>query len=359
MLSKIAAILLIVIVALAYQAIQPPPPKTCGSPGGPPITGPRIKLRDGRHLAYKEHGVPRQVANKKIVFLHGFASSRHDAVIATNLPQGLLEELGAYIVSFDRPGYGESDPDPNRTVKSLALDVEELADKLGLGSKFYVIGFSMGGQAVWGCLKFIPHSINISYYEGVLTSSLSLKTCWETLLTPVVNYWWGGLPSNLSKEAYNKQPAQDQWTLRVVHYMPWLTYWWLTQKWFPSSSVVQHNPAILSHQDLLVISKSGRKTEHQSQVQQQGVAESIGRDAIIGFGSWDFDPLDLDNPFPDNTGHVHLWQGGDDQLVPPMLQRYIAQNIPWIQYHELPGAGHLFPFFEEVSAAIIKTQLAD
>ena len=40
-----------------------------------------------------------------------------------------------YIVSFDRPGYGESDPDPNRTVKSLALDVEELADKLGMGAR--------------------------------------------------------------------------------------------------------------------------------------------------------------------------------------------------------------------------------
>lgn len=69
----------------------------------------------------------------------------------------MLEELGVYVVSFDRPGYGQSDPDPNRTVKSLALDVEELADGLGLGSKFYVVGFSMGGQAVWGCLKYIPH----------------------------------------------------------------------------------------------------------------------------------------------------------------------------------------------------------
>lgn len=65
------------------------------------------------------------------------------------------------VVSFDRPGYGESDPDPNRTMKSLALDVEELADKLELGDKFYVVGFSMGGQAVWGCLKFIPHRLVI------------------------------------------------------------------------------------------------------------------------------------------------------------------------------------------------------
>lgn len=86
MVGKIAAILLIGLLALAYEAIQPPPPRTCGSPGGPPITAPRIKLRDGRHLAYKEHGVPRQLAKYKIVFIHGFASCRHDAVIATNLP---------------------------------------------------------------------------------------------------------------------------------------------------------------------------------------------------------------------------------------------------------------------------------
>ena len=62
-----------------------------------------------------------------------------------------------YLVSFDRPGYGESDPDPKRTPKSLALDVEDLADNLGLGPKFYVVGLSMGGQAVWGVLKYIPH----------------------------------------------------------------------------------------------------------------------------------------------------------------------------------------------------------
>lgn len=60
-------------------------------------------------------------------------------------------------MSFDRPGYGESDPDPKRSVKSLALDIEELGDQLGFGSRFYVIGQSMGGQAVWGCLKYIPH----------------------------------------------------------------------------------------------------------------------------------------------------------------------------------------------------------
>lgn len=73
------------------------------------------------------------------------------------LLQELIQDLGIYIVSFDRPGYGESDPDPKRTLKSSALDIEELADQLELGSKFYVVGFSMGGQIIWPLLKYIPH----------------------------------------------------------------------------------------------------------------------------------------------------------------------------------------------------------
>lgn len=70
--------------------------------------------------------------------------------------QQAFEELGVYFVSFDRPGYGKSDPHSKRNFKSLAFDIEELADQLEFGNKFYVIGFAMGGHFVWGCLKYIP-----------------------------------------------------------------------------------------------------------------------------------------------------------------------------------------------------------
>ena len=71
-------ILLVGFLAWASQAIQPPPPKICGSPGGPLVKGTRIKLKDGRHLAYKEYGVGKDRANYKVVFVHGFGSCRHD-----------------------------------------------------------------------------------------------------------------------------------------------------------------------------------------------------------------------------------------------------------------------------------------
>ncbi|KAL5976354.1 hypothetical protein ACLOJK_020685 [Asimina triloba] len=192
--GKVSVILFVGLMALVYRGIQPPPSNICGSPSGPPITAPRVKLSDGRHLAYKEHGVPRDEAIYKIVYVHGFDSCRHDALplsqanryvefayalalafqtsqvyvmlgsIGSTNEQDVAEELGIYMVSFDRPGYGESDPHPTRTPKSIALDVEELADQLKLGSKFYVIGFSMGGQVVWGCLKYIPHRYAVTNF---------------------------------------------------------------------------------------------------------------------------------------------------------------------------------------------------
>ncbi|KAF5750502.1 exostosin family protein [Tripterygium wilfordii] len=338
--GKILAVLLVGILAWAYRAVQPPPPKICGSPDGPPVTASRIKLRDGRHLAYKENGVSKDVAKHKIIFFHPFDACRHDAVIPLALSPGLTEELGIYVVSFDRPGYGESDPHPKRTVKSLALDIEELADQLGLGSKFYVIGYSMGGEMTWGCLKYIPHRL-----AGV------------TLLTPVINYWWPGFPANLSIEAYNQQLPQDQWALRVAHYAPWLIDWWMTQKLFPSSSVASHKPEILSAQDKEIAARISQRRIYAAEVRQQGVHESIIRDMKVAFGSWEFDPMDLENPFPNKEGSVHLWQGDEDGLVPVMLQRYIAKRLPWIHYHELPGSGHLFPSIDGMCDTIIKAML--
>lgn len=188
-LRTVFAVLFIGLVAWGYQAIQSPPPKLCSSPIGPPLTWPRVKIRDG---------VPKDVAHHKIIFVHGFDACRHHAYVAKTLSpviicfffcfhyilcylwgciiwicggifQDVAEDLGVYIVSFDRPGYGESDLHPSQTVKSLALDIEELADKLGLGSKFYIIGFSIGVRLFGGALS--------TFLTGMMYSGLRYFCC--------------------------------------------------------------------------------------------------------------------------------------------------------------------------------------
>ncbi|CAN0879518.1 hypothetical protein LINGRAHAP2_LOCUS13094 [Linum grandiflorum] len=331
---------LVGILAWGYQAIQPPPPKICGSPGGPPITAPRIKLRDGRHMAYQERGVSKDVAKIKVVFVHGLDVCRLDDVIPANTSPELVQELGIYFVSYDRPGYGESDPHPSRTVKSQISDIEELADQLGLGPKFYLLGYSLGGQLAWGSLKYIPHRL-----AGL------------TLLTPAISYWWPGFPPDLAAQALYKNPPCDYWSFRVARYAPWLTHWWNTQKWFPVFGGFSKSPHIFSRQDI-EIGLSRKERSNMTHTRQQGEYESIHRDLNILAGTTlEFDPMDLENPFPDNEVSVHLWQGDEDRIVPATLQRYIAKRLSWVQYHELPGSGHAFPHMDGMADTIVKMML--
>ena len=333
---KLSLALFVFLAALLYKQLQPPAPKIVGSPGAPPVTASRTKLKDGRHLAYLESGVPKEKAKYKIIFVHGFDSCRYDVL---QVSPELAQELGIYLLSFDRPGYGESDPDPAPSEKSIALDIEELADNLQLGPKFHLIGFSMGGEIMWSCLKYIPHRLS-----GV------------AVLGPVGNYWWSGLPSNVSWDAWYQQLPRDQWAVWVSHHLPWLTYWWNTQKLFPASSVIAYNPALLSEEDAKLMEKFGMRT-YMPMIRQQGEYYCLHRDMMVGFGKWGWSPLDLKDPFAGGEGKVHLWHGAEDRIVPVILSRYISERLPWVVYHELPKSGHLFPVAQEMADAIVKSLL--
>ncbi|KAL6652842.1 hypothetical protein ACP70R_011767 [Stipagrostis hirtigluma subsp. patula] len=219
--------LLVFLLGFLYCEIQPPPAKIPGSPGGPPVTAPRAKLKDGRHLAYLKSGIPKDQAKYKIIFVHGLDCGRYDRLNVSH-----VRNWASTCCPYDRPSYGQSDAHPARTEKNIALDMAELADNLQLGPKFHLVGFSMSGEIMWGCLKYIPHRL-----AGV------------AILALVGNYWWSGFPPDVLKEAWHVQFPQDRHAVWVAHHLPWLTQWWNIQRLFPSSSVKAGNPAILSKED--------------------------------------------------------------------------------------------------------------
>ncbi|KAK4396735.1 hypothetical protein Sango_1510100 [Sesamum angolense] len=347
MIGRVAVGLVVGVLGYVYVALRPPSPKICGSAAGPPVTSLRVRLGDGRHLAYKERGLPKEQAKHKIIVVHAFGDSkgfklpisevRNFAIaisIRVRFPcfleilvgkmilenKELLKELEICLVAFDRAGYGDSDPNPKRSVKSDAFDVQELADKLQLGPKFYVIGISIGAYPVYGCLKL----------SGA------------ALVVPLINYWWSCFPAELSKKGLSELVPQDRWTFTVAHHAPWLLHWWLTRKWIPSMSILEGKTDVFSPSDLEILQHlDGPQNEEQEKVDQQGTHESLYRDLMVGFGRWEFDPTDISNPFPNNEGCVHMWQGYEDKVCRFELNRYIGERLPWIQYHEVADAGHL------------------
>lgn len=68
--------------------------------------------------------------------------------------------------------------------------------------------------------------------------------------------------------------------------------------------------------------------------------------------------MDLNNPLPHSNGSVHIWTGREDRVVPAEFNRFIAEKLPWIQYHEVPNAGHLIIRDAENFEAIIRALLA-
>ena len=68
------------------------------------------------------------------------------------------EANGMRWVSYDRPGYGGSDPMDGRVVASAAADVAAVADALGI-DRFAVLGHSGSGPAALACTALLPERV--------------------------------------------------------------------------------------------------------------------------------------------------------------------------------------------------------
>lgn len=91
-----------------------------------------VELPDGRRLGFCDSG---PLDGRPLLLTHGSPGSRRF------LPPGTPD--GVRVITFDRPGYGESDPNAGRTVRTTAADAVVLLDRLGL-DRVAVVGWSGG-----------------------------------------------------------------------------------------------------------------------------------------------------------------------------------------------------------------------
>jgi pimeloyl-ACP methyl ester carboxylesterase len=75
------------------------------------------------------------------------------------LKASLLDEFGVRLLTYDLPGFGESDPHPNRNLETSAMDMLLLADAVGVNDKFWVVGYSSGSMHAWASLRYIPDKL--------------------------------------------------------------------------------------------------------------------------------------------------------------------------------------------------------
>jgi pimeloyl-ACP methyl ester carboxylesterase len=116
------------------------------------VTETDLELGDGRTLhAYDTGGDDGRLA----VFWH------HGSPNIGSPPVPLFpaaERLGIRWVSYDRPGYGGSTPNPDRDVASAAGYTSAVADALGI-DRFAVMGHSSGGSHALACAALLPERV--------------------------------------------------------------------------------------------------------------------------------------------------------------------------------------------------------
>lgn len=112
---------------------------------------PSITLSGGRRLAYAEYGDP---AGAPMFYFHGWPGSR----LQGEMVHEACKRRGIRVVAPDRPGIGQSDYQPGRTLLDWPPDVAALADALGW-TKFHVLGVSGGGPYVLACAQALPERL--------------------------------------------------------------------------------------------------------------------------------------------------------------------------------------------------------
>jgi pimeloyl-ACP methyl ester carboxylesterase len=110
-----------------------------------------IETSDGRKLAVTEGGDPDGVP----VLVHqGTPNSR----LQYGPDVDVAREHGVRMITYDRPGYGESTAQPGRTVADCAQDARAICAGLGI-ERVLTWGISGGGPHVLACAALLPDLI--------------------------------------------------------------------------------------------------------------------------------------------------------------------------------------------------------
>ncbi|KAI0817444.1 alpha/beta hydrolase fold protein [Xylaria sp. FL0064] len=158
-----------------------------------------LTLPDGRTLGYAQYGV---LTGPAIFYMHGLPGSRMEGAL---FDAPAITPL-ARIIGIDRPSYGLSSPQPDRTILDHTKDVEYLAKHLSIDS-YGVLGISGGGPYALACAAALP------------ADKLKAVSIICGLGPPEVGYkgmdWW-------------------HWTGFTIgfHYFQWACRWWFSRETF-------------------------------------------------------------------------------------------------------------------------------
>lgn len=264
-----------------------------------------VRLPNGRKLAYAEYGDPH--AQHIIIHHHGIPSCRLDGDMFV---ETLRCRRGVRLYVLDRPGIGCSDPDQCKSFLNWPTDVRNFADALGI-DKFGVLGASGGTPYALAVARALPErvtavglacpmapleAVGSKTGSGALGSNLAVRH-------PVLSRIILGNFANAERRRPNRMPLLGR---------------------------IASTP---DHQLLLDPTERRYLAHIVDEAFRQGAPQVVHEAALLQT-PWDC-------WLPEVKAKVHILEGSDDRIAPPVMARYLAGRLPNAQLTMFPGEAHL------------------
>jgi pimeloyl-ACP methyl ester carboxylesterase len=267
-----------------------------------------LQLADGRRLdLYLADG-----DGTPVVYQHGTPSCG----IAPEGWAAAFAGRGLRYVAWSRPGYGDSTRHEGRNVASVASDVREVLDQLGI-ERAYTVGWSGGG----------PHAT-------ATAALLGDRILGGASIAGVAPYpaegidWFEGMgPENIEEFGASLEGPEALIEFKERAYPVWSKV--------TGDEMAEAFGGLIDHVDRG--SLTGAFAENMAEITREALRNGYWGwfdDDMAFANNWGFDLASMSVPF-------HVWQGSHDKMVPYAHGQWLADHIGSACVHLHPEEGHL------------------
>ncbi len=276
----------------------------------------RIETPDGRTLSVQVDADP---AGRWVLVHNGTPNSR--LLYAPAVQDA--RDRGLRLVSYDRPGYGESTSQPGRTVADCVADVRAICDALEI-EQLAVWGVSGGGPHALACAALLPDRV-------VAVASLASIAPYDA---DDLDYFDGMGQENIDDmklelsdpAASREKTVQDRLEVLAT----------------PADELAAAIATLVGPADAAAL--KGPIAQYMVEAGQIGLAPGVEgwiEDGMAHLAPWGFELDEIRVP-------VLLLHGADDRFVPIGHGRWLAERIPGVEARLTETDGHLTLLTEHI-----------
>ena len=254
-----------------------------------------------------------------VLWCHGAPGSRLE-------PAWLREEAvtaGLRLIGVDRPGYGLSTPQPDRTIVDGVADLLLVADHLGI-DRFRMVGVSTGGAYALATAAVAPGRVS-GVVACCAVTDMSFGPARSTMHKPQVHAVW---------DAPDREAAMAAAVAAYGEGFVKLLGGGMQGVLAPTDAALFADRSWMGH-----------AMDGWDELSRHGLAGYVDDRRADGEGWVSFDVAAITCP-------VTVLHGDEDQLCPISHGRHTARIVPGATLVEVPGAGH-FSIERHLVAAIV------